>query len=322
MAFPYLHDLLRAATGLDIPLPLPTFGLCVVIAVIAAICVARLELLRLYRAGRLGDRFPLAAAGRPRESPGGRPGKGRASGASSTVTNFVVDFAVLVVLAGFLGARIASIAEVPHEFVADPWDMIFSRQGFNFLGGLVLGALAGAWYARRRGIPIRAACDAFAPALMLAYALGRIGCQLSGDGDWGIAANMALKPAWIPTWLWAQTYQHNIAGIAVPPPGVYPTPIYETLMCLALFAVLWAVRRHPFRTGWLFSLYLLLCGLERLVIEPIRINPRAHFLGIAATQAEIIAATLVALGAAGLVAFSHRRDESAAVRSREEPSEG
>ncbi len=315
MAFPYLHDLIRAATGLDVPLPLPTFGLCVVVAVAAAIYVARLELLRLYRAGRLGDRFPVSD--RPRRGSDVAKASGNDSRAevTSRLTNFVLDFAVLVVLAGFIGARIASIVEVPREFVADPWGMIFSRQGFNFLGGLVLGVMAGAWYARRRGIPIRVACDAFAPSLMLAYALGRIGCQLSGDGDWGIAANMALKPGWLPTWLWAQTYTHNIAGVVIPPPGVYPTPIYETLLCLVLFAALWAVRRHPFRTGWLFALYLLLCGLERLAIEPIRINPRAHFLGIVATQAEILAAALVILGAAGLVALSRRSESAPTARS-------
>lgn len=321
MAFPYLHDLVRAATGLDLPLPLPTFGLCVVVAVSAAIWVARLELLRLYRAGRLGGRL-----GRGDETTA-QTGKGRKREAARTLeksherqvprslTNFVLDFAVLVVLTGFVGARIASIVEVPHEFMADPWGMIFSRQGFNFLGGLVLGAIAGAWYARRRGVPIRVACDAFAPALMLAYALGRVGCQLSGDGDWGIAANLALKPNWIPTWLWAETYAHNIAGVVIPPPGVYPTPIYETLLCLLLFAVLWAVRKHPFRPGWLFALYLLLCGLERLLIEPIRINPRAHFLGIAATQAEIIAAAVAVLGAAGLVALSRRAGPKPGARS-------
>lgn len=307
MAFPYLRDLVRAATGLDLPLPLPTFGLCVVLAVLAAIWVARAELLRLYRAGRLGNRLRLSVGtGRTPDGDGG---------ATKALTNFVLDFAVLVVLAGFIGARIASILEVPREFLADPWAMIFSRQGFNFLGGLVLGAAVGAWYAQRRGLPIRVACDAFAPALMLAYALGRIGCQLSGDGDWGIAADMALKPGWLPAWLWAQTYDHNIAGIVLSPPGVYPTPIYETLMCLALFGVLWAVRKHSFRPGWLFALYLLLCGLERLLIEPIRINPRAHFLGVAATQAEVIAAAIAALGAAGLLALS-RREAPQPVRSR------
>jgi phosphatidylglycerol:prolipoprotein diacylglycerol transferase len=168
-------------------------------------------------------------------------------------------------------------------------------------------------------LPIPVACDAFAPALMLAYALGRVGCQLSGDGDWGIAANMASKPGWVPAWLWAQTYANNIAGIVIAPPGVYPTPIYETLMCLALFAALWAVRKHPFRPGWLFALYLLLCGLERLAIEPIRINPRAHFLGIAATQAEFLAAALAIVGAAGLVALSRRAAPIPAAQNAADP---
>ncbi|MGH8260679.1 MAG: prolipoprotein diacylglyceryl transferase, partial [Steroidobacteraceae bacterium] len=152
--------------------------------------------------------------------------------------------------------------------------------------------------------------DACAPALMLGYAIGRIGCQLAGDGDWGIAASLAAKPHWVPLWLWAQTYRHNIIGAVIPAPGVYPTPLYETLMCLVLFAVLWAVRRHPFRPGWLFSLYLVLCGSERLLIEPIRVNPRMHLLGVAASQAQVLSAMLVVIGVGGLILLGHRRAQS------------
>lgn len=110
--------------------------------------------------------------------------------------------------------------------------MIFTRSGFTIYGGLIFGVIAGTIFAGRRGIAIPALSDAVAPALMLGYAIGRIGCQISGDGDWGIPADLSLKPAWLPLRLWAQTYDHNIAGVLIAPPGVYPTPIYETVMAL------------------------------------------------------------------------------------------
>ena len=91
---------------------------------------------------------------------------------------------------------------------------------------------------RRWQLPVRPLLGAVAPAMMLGYAIGRIGCQVSGDGDWGIAANIARKPDWLPTWAWAQTYQNNIYAEAIAAPGVYPTPVYETLMGLACFALL------------------------------------------------------------------------------------
>jgi len=149
--------------------------------------------------------------------------------------------------------------------------------------------------------------DAAAPAMMLGYAIGRIGCQVSGDGDWGSAANLAQKPDWLPLWTWAQTYDNNVVGAVIAAPGVYPTPMYEALMAFACFAVLWALRRHGRAPGWLFSVYMLLAGAERLLIEQIRINPVLDFGAIHATQAEMIAALLILAGAAGAILLAGRR---------------
>jgi phosphatidylglycerol:prolipoprotein diacylglycerol transferase len=207
---------------------------------------------------------------------------------------------MIMALAGIIGARIFHLLEYPAQFLADPWGMIFTRSGFTIYGGLLFGLGAGALHARWRRIAIAPLADALAPALMLGYAIGRVGCQVSGDGDWGIVANMALRPTWLPTWLWAQTYENNIAGVIIAPPGVYPTPIYETLMSLIVFAILWSVRRHPHRAGWLFALFLLLCGIERFLIELIRVNAHIRLLGIEATQAEIVSVLFMVAGAAGL----------------------
>jgi len=308
LSYPYLSDLVKALTGLDLPLPLAMFGLFVAIAMLVAAANLRAELRRMYAAGTIG--------------PAVRPGKGpQAERIAVQVApqDVVMDLALIVMIAGIVGARLFHILEHTDQFMADPAGMIFSRSGLSIFGGLILGTIAGAVCVRRWKLPMRPLLDAAAPAMMLGYAIGRIGCQVSGDGDWGIAANMALKPGWLPTWLWAQTYENNIYGEMIAAPSVYPTPLYETAMALACFALLWALRKHPFRMGWLFSVYLILAGAERFLIEQIRVNPVLEFGFVRATQAELIAATLVALGLAG-VALLSRRGPAGAVANTPAPT--
>jgi len=287
MSYPYLSDVIQAATGYALPLPLATFGLFVALGALAAGASFRAELKRFYGAGRIGPAYVGGLSRPPQE--------------------VVSDFIIVVLIAGVLGARLFHILDHLDQFFADPAGMILTRSGLSIFGGLIFGTFAGMMSARRWRLPVTPLLDAAAPALMLGYAIGRIGCQISGDGDWGIAANMALKPAWLPTWLWAQTYDNNIYGELIAAPGVYPTPMYETAMALACFALLWAVRRHPFRTGWLFSLYLLLAGAERLLIEQIRVNPVIDLGSLHATQAELIACGLIVLGLIGLLINRQRR---------------
>lgn len=111
----------------------------------------------------------------------------------------------------------------------------------------------------------------------------------------------------MPIWLWAQTYEGNIVGAVIPSPGVYPTPIYESVMALCLFGVLWTLRCHGNRAGFLFSVYLLLAGFERLLIEKIRINLEYHLFGVSLTQAEAIAGLLVVAGLVGVLATLRTR---------------
>jgi phosphatidylglycerol---prolipoprotein diacylglyceryl transferase len=295
MAYPSLGDLLRDLIGLDLPLPIPTFGLLVALALLATVHLAESELRRKHVAGEM----PLAE----------RRGKSKDGAASSSVPAYelLTGLALVMVFAGLIGARIFHLLEYWDEFTRDPVGMIFTRSGFTIFGGLVFGLLAGAIYAKRHRIPLPQLGDAIAPAMMMGYAIGRIGCQLSGDGDWGIAADVALKPSWVPLWLWAQTYEGNVAGVLIEPPGVYPTPIYETVMALAAFAILWALRKHPWRAGWLFSLFLLLTGIERLLIEQIRVNATFEFLGVQLTQAELIAAAMLLAGLIGAVVLRKPR---------------
>lgn len=280
MAYPYLSDVINALLGTQLSFGLPTFGPIVVAALLAAAFVTRSEVKRYERAGTL-------RAGTHRE---------------------VFDLAAVAGLAGFAGARLFHVLDHLDRFLTSPAAMIFSRSGFSIYGGLTFGVIAGIWFLRRRSIAVAPMLDATAPAMMLGYAIGRLACQVAGDGDWGIASNMTLKPAWLPDWLWAQTYDGNILGIVVEPPGVYPTPIYESLAALALFGVLWVLRRHDRRAGFLFSIYLLFAGFERLLIEKIRINTEHQFLGLSLTQAEAVSVVLIVGGLVGaLVTLKARK---------------
>ena len=292
MSFPYLSDALRAITGVNLPLPLPMFGLFVGLAVVVASICLKHEIRRLYATGKIG----LATIR------GGEANGSALMHPEATVT----DLAFVTIMTGIVGARLFHILENLDQFILDPWGMIFTRSGLSIFGGLILGTMAGLICVRRWKLPLRPMLDAAAPAMMLGYAIGRVGCQVSGDGDWGTVANMVIKPNWLPTWLWAQTYENNVVGIFIPAPGVYPTPLYEVVMSLACFAILWCVRKHPFQAGWLFSMYLLFAGIERMLIEQIRINPVLSFAGLHATQAEFISIAIMLLGLAGLVLFGHR----------------
>jgi phosphatidylglycerol:prolipoprotein diacylglycerol transferase len=263
MSYPYLSDVLRSVFGIDVPLPVPMFGLMVGVALFVSLTVAKLEAKRLM------------------------PEQPASHMDNAALTGF---------LAGLIGARLFHLLEYPREFLAHPLGMLFSRSGFTIFGGLIVGTLAGIAYARAKRVPVALMLDAFAPALMLAYAIGRIGCQISGDGDWGVAADIGAKPAWLPLWLWAQMYDGNILGATLAPPGVYPTPIYEVLMGLVAFAVLWNLRKHRHRPGWLFAVYLVLAGIERLLIEFIRVNTTYDLFGVAVTQAQLIATACVFAG--------------------------
>lgn len=279
MSFPYLGELLRAVFGINLPVPLPMFGLFVALAVVLATRTFALQVRHAEALGRLAAGTHQVAG----------------------------DLAAITVLAGIAGARVFHILDHLPEFAADPVSAILSRGGFSIYGGLLFGTAAGAWFLRRRSIPVLPMLDSVAPALLLGYAVGRLGCQVSGDGDWGIAANLALKPHWLPTWLWAQTYQGNIAGEVIAPPGVYPTPIYESAAAFLMFAILQrvAIRGRP--VGSIFALYLLCAGFERLLIEKIRVNPRLDVLGLSFTQAELISVCLTVLGSGMLIAVLPRR---------------
>lgn len=226
----------------------------------------------------------------------------------------VSNLTMVAAISGIIGAKIFHNLENLHEFSEDPLEALFSFSGLTMYGGLIVGAAAVMRYGYKRGIHPMILADATAPGLMLAYGTGRLGCQISGDGDWGIV-NTAPSPAWLPDWAWAYDYPHNVINEGIPIPGcvgrhcmvlpdpVFPTPLYEALACILLFFVIWGLRKRLKPTGMIFSLYLMLNGVERLLIEQIRVNNKFDLLGMAVTQAEVIAVSLIALGAFGLYFF-------------------
>ena len=163
---------------------------------------------------------------------------------------------VIAVVAGIVGAKIFHIMENWGDFVADPRGMLFSQGGLTFYGGLLFAAVGIIWYVRKHRVNLPIFVDVTLPTVMLAYGIGRIGCHLAGDGDWGIPANVEAKPGFLPDWLWSETYPNNILEYTRPYPN--RESIRPQFMNFswrqAIFAVLWSLRRHPFRAGWLGSL--------------------------------------------------------------------
>lgn len=221
----------------------------------------------------------------------------------------VGEITIIALVAGLLGAKLFDIFENWGDFLKHPSSYIFSPSGLTFYGGLICASLAIWWYAKKHKIGFWHLNDAAAPSLMLAYSLGRIGCQVSGDGDWGIP-NIKPKPfSWLPDWMWSYTFPHNVneAGIKIAgctdvkycnqlPIGVFPTSFYETVVCFILFLLIWSLRKKFKIPGTLFAFYIILNGIERFFIEKIRVNVRIDIFGFHPTQAEVISSLLFLTG--------------------------
>jgi prolipoprotein diacylglyceryl transferase len=213
---------------------------------------------------------------------------------------------------GFAGAKIFNALENWNDFMADPVGMLIGFSGLTFYGGLICGGAAVLYIANKHGIKPLTMLDIGAPGMMLAYAVGRIGCQMSGDGDWGIP-NLAPKPHWLswaPDWMWSFNFPHNVNMVDHDNPipdcvgkycyalklPVYPTSFYECVVCLLLFLFLWSIRDKIKVPGLMFGIYLILNGLERFFIELIRVNTRYHIGNFSFTQAEFISSCLIIAG--------------------------
>ena len=234
----------------------------------------------------------------------------------------VGNMTIIAAVAGLLGAKIFHNLENIQDFASDPIGSLLSFSGLTWYGGLILATLALLFYAKKNGIYFPHLMDSSAPALMAGYAIGRIGCQVAGDGDWGID-NLNPKPSWLsfaPDWAWAYKYPHNVIGEGIPMNDcighhcnalanpVFPTPLYEILLCGMLFLVLWGIRKRIHTTGVFFSIYLIFNGAERFLIEKIRINSDYHLSGFSFTQAQLISSLLFFSGCWGIYYFRKNKE--------------
>ena len=275
----------------------------------------------------------------------------------------VGNITLTAALWGFIGAKLFHWIETPGDFlkfIQNPsGDGIIS--GLTMYGGLIVAGFMVIRYFRKHGLAVLPSMDSAAPGLMLAYAIGRIGCQVSGDGDWGIVNSAYLTnpdgtvatatidqvrseieghaafyahhfgstesvpmkavvaPSFLPEWAVAYAYPHNVNSVGMEMDGcegtfwgdhcaalplpVFPTPLYEVIVCGLFAALLWAIRKRLRVPGMLFAVYLMLNGFERFWIEKIRVNE--PFLG-PITQAEVISTLLFLLGVAGLLWLKRR----------------
>jgi phosphatidylglycerol---prolipoprotein diacylglyceryl transferase len=223
-------------------------------------------------------------------------------------------FIAIPCLAGIAGAKLYHLLESPADFLAHPWSELFSQFGFAWFGGLLAGVSAFVWLARREKIPLLTMMDAGSPAAALGYGIGRIGCFLSGDGDYGV-------PTGLP---WGMSFPN---GLVPTTDRVHPTPIYELITACVIAWILWRIGARqiaaetkasasaeqpkgqapsrqepspsekngepnraelPVPNGGVFAAYLVLTGVARFLVEFIRINPRSFF-GMTNAQAASLA---------------------------------
>jgi len=264
-----LHDVLT----LDLPLlgevTITSFGVMMVAAFLVATAVMRRRLHELDRDARLAD-----------------------------------DIMVASLVGGLLGAKLYYVVLYWQISPAGPLPLLFSRGGLVWYGGLIGGAAAVLWLVwRREGASIPFAADLVAPALALGYGIGRIGCFLVGD-DYGRPTDswvgIAFPNGEPPTTAGNLRERFGVDVPASIPDGqvleVFPTQLFEVAAGLLIFALLWRLRDHAHRAGWLFAIWLVAAGVERLFIEFFRAKDD-RFLG-ALTLAQLISLLLVAVGVA------------------------
>jgi phosphatidylglycerol---prolipoprotein diacylglyceryl transferase len=234
----------------------------------------------------------------------------RRRGIDTSLADSVVVWAAI---AGFVGSRIYDVFDNWSQYMAHPWSIVLSGAGFVWYGGFIGGMLSTWLVGRRYKLRFVTVADMCAAPLILGQAFGRMGCLLSGDGDWGLPSTLPWAMAFpkaIVGWhgdlhlsdgsfLPATVLKLDSHGMLVdgyfPGVRVHPTPIYEVLMFLAIFAVMWSWRSHSSFAGQQLCLYLILSGLERFLVEFLRINPRVLW-GL--SEAQLFSVVMITAGVA------------------------
>jgi phosphatidylglycerol:prolipoprotein diacylglycerol transferase len=198
---------------------------------------------------------------------------------------------VWVFIAGLVGSRLLSVANDPAALIANPVEQLTSGSGFVWYGGLIAGFLVAIPLRRAYQIPFTTLLDCTAFGLALGQAIGRLGCHVAGDGDWGVATSLP----------WGVAYKNAIVGwYEAPGVRVHPTPIYEALAYGSVYLLLRVLRRRDPPPGMLFSVYLIGTSVARFGVEFIRVNPTVAF-GL--TQAQLLAIALFAMGCGWILRY-------------------
>jgi phosphatidylglycerol:prolipoprotein diacylglycerol transferase len=221
---------------------------------------------------------------------------------------------------GLIGSRVYAILDDLPTYLADPKSMIFSGSGFVFYGGMIGGLLGAYLVSRWYRIGFAVTLDMCGMALAIGQAIGRMGCQLAGDGDWGL-------PSTVP---WAMAYPRAIVGwnsdtvlklddhyrlVSGYFPGVrvHPAPVYETILYLGVFYLLWSMRKTAHPPGRVIYWYLVLAGAARFLVEFWRINPRIFYMF---SEAQVIAFAMMVIGGVALI-LTREKDPAAGIHQQQ-----
>jgi phosphatidylglycerol---prolipoprotein diacylglyceryl transferase len=240
---------------------------------------------------------------------------------------------IIALIGGVAGSTVFSILENWSDFIHDPVGQFFSPAGLTFYGGFLVAMAWIYFYVKRKGLRFAMFADMIAPTVLLAYGIGRIGCQLAGDGDYGIPSRLPWAMSYPqgtakPTYTLADYFKmhpgesaawhyDSLASITVGRDQlgerisrfdqivtVHPAPVYETLFCVIAFYFIWKYRKKfDSEIGKVFSITVVVMGVERLLIEFIRINPL--YWGL--SMAQWISIGLIMIGSYMLGVYYPRR---------------
>lgn len=209
---------------------------------------------------------------------------------------------------GFLGAKVFNLLEHIQLYSTYTLSDFLKYSGLTFLGGLTFGALSYLYIGYKNGMKLNDLADIGSPGMLVAYGVGRIGCQLSGDGDWGIVNSLPKPFNWLPDWMWSFNFPHNVINegvyingcsgnfCSVLPTCVFPTSFYESVIILTCFLILWMYRRRIKLPALMFCFYLFVMGFERFFIEKIRVNFKYDILGFYLSEAQLVSMLFILLG--------------------------
>ncbi len=214
-----------------------------------------------------------------------------------------IGIAAYTTVGGVVGAKLWHVLEDPTLLVHQPLVVLFDRAGFAWFGGLLAGIAVLLWSGRQAKTGGLGMLDLAAPAVAVGYGVGRLGCLISGDGDYGI-------PTRLP---WAMSFPH---GLVPTDQRVHPTPIYEFLVALLIALYLWrrGAKKNgkaPLPLGQLTGEYLVLSGIARFLVEFIRINPRIYW---GMSNAQVASAGSIVAGLL-LILWARRRRVPFAVQA-------